>query len=248
MEEGKGKVGYVHSLESFGSVDGPGVRYLIFLSGCSMRCQFCHNPDTWEMNAGCAYTADGLLKKALRFREYWGTEGGITVSGGEPLLQIEFLTELFQKAKVKGVHTAIDTSGSPFSRKEPFFGKFQELMKYTDLLLLDVKQMDEEKHRVLTGRTNQNILDLARYLSEIKKPVWIRHALVPGRSDFDGDLQKLHAFIQTLHNVERVEVLPYHTLGAYKWKELGYEYPLEGVEPPSAERIRNANQILHIGK
>ena len=248
MEEGKGKVGYVHSLESFGSVDGPGVRYLIFLSGCSMRCQFCHNPDTWEMNAGCAYTADGLLKKALRFREYWGTEGGITVSGGEPLLQIEFLTELFQKAKVKGVHTAIDTSGSPFSRKEPFFGKFQELMKYTDLLLLDVKQMDEEKHRVLTGRKNQNILDLARYLSEIKKPVWIRHVLVPGRSDFDGDLQKLHAFIQTLHNVERVEVLPYHTLGAYKWKELGYEYPLEGVEPPSAERIRNANQILHIGK
>ena len=248
MEEGQGKVGYVHSLESFGSVDGPGVRYLIFLSGCSMRCQFCHNPDTWEMNAGCAYTADGLLKKALRFREYWGTEGGITVSGGEPLLQIEFLTELFQKAKVKGVHTAIDTSGSPFSRKEPFFGKFQELMKYTDLLLLDVKQMDEEKHRVLTGRTNQNILDLARYLSEIKKPVWIRHVLVPGRSDFVGDLQKLHAFIQTLHNVERVEVLPYHTLGAYKWKELGYEYPLEGVEPPSAERIRNANQILHIGK
>lgn len=248
MEEGQGKVGYVHSLESFGSVDGPGVRYLIFLSGCSMRCQFCHNPDTWEMDAGCAYTADGLLKKALRFREYWGTEGGITVSGGEPLLQIEFLTELFQKAKVKGVHTAIDTSGSPFSRKEPFFGKFQELMKYTDLLLLDVKQMDEEKHRVLTGRTNQNILDLARYLSEIKKPVWIRHVLVPGRSDFDGDLQKLHAFIQTLHNVERVEVLPYHTLGAYKWKELGYEYPLEGVEPPSAERIRNANQILHIGK
>ena len=248
MEEGQGKVGYVHSLESFGSVDGPGVRYLIFLSGCSMRCQFCHNPDTSDMNAGCAYTDDGLLKKALRFREYWGTEGGITVSGGEPLLQIEFLTELFQKAKVKGVHTAIDTSGSPFSRKEPFFGKFQELMKYTDLLLLDVKQMDEEKHRVLTGRTNQNILDLARYLSEIKKPVWIRHVLVPGRSDFDGDLQKLHAFIQTLHNVERVEVLPYHTLGAYKWKELGYEYPLEGVEPPSAERIRNANQILHIGK
>ena len=248
MEEGQGKVGYVHSLESFGSVDGPGVRYLIFLSGCSMRCQFCHNPDTWEMNAGCAYTADGLLKKALRFREYWGTEGGITVSGGEPLLRIELLRGLFQKAKVKGVHTAIDTSGSPFSRKEPFFGKFQELMKYTDLLLLDVKQMDEEKHRVLTGRTNQNILDLARYLSEIKKPVWIRHVLVPGRSDFDGDLQKLHAFIQTLHNVERVEVLPYHTLGAYKWKELGYEYPLEGVEPPSAERIRNANQILHIGK
>lgn len=240
--------GYIHSLESFGSVDGPGVRYLIFLSGCTMRCQFCHNPDTWERTAGCVYTADELLSKALRFQEYWGEEGGITVSGGEPLLQMDFLIEFLQKAKAKGVHTTIDTSGSPFTRKEPFLGKFQELMKFTDLLLLDIKQMDEEKHRLLTGRTNQNILDMARYLSEMGKPVWIRHVLVPGRSDFDEDLQKLYAFIQTLHNVERVEVLPYHTLGAYKWKELGYEYPLEGVEPPSGERIQNANRILHTGK
>lgn len=248
MEERQGKVGCVHSLESFGSVDGPGVRYLIFLSGCAMRCQFCHNPDTWDRNAGTLYTADELLSKALRFQEYWGEEGGITVSGGEPLLQVDFLIEFFQKAKAKGVHTTIDTSGSPFTRKEPFFGKFQELMKYTDLLLLDIKQMDEEKHRLLTGRTNQNILDMARYLSETGKPVWIRHVLVPERSDFDEDLQKLYAFIQTLHNVERVEVLPYHTLGAYKWKELGYEYPLERIDAPSRERIQNANRILHTGK
>ncbi len=248
MEERQGKVGYVHSLESFGSVDGPGVRYLIFLSGCAMRCQFCHNPDTWDRNAGMPYTADELLSKALRFQEYWGEEGGITVSGGEPLLQVDFLIEFFQKAKAKGVHMTIDTSGSPFTKKEPFFGKFQELMKYTDLLLLDIKQMDEEKHRLLTGRTNQNILDMARYLSETEKPVWIRHVLVPERSDFDEDLQKLYAFIQTLHNVERVEVLPYHTLGAYKWKELGYEYPLEGIDAPSRERIQNANRILHTGK
>lgn len=248
MEKEQMLTGYVHSLESFGSVDGPGVRYLIFLSGCAMRCQFCHNPDTWDRKVGTLYTTDELLKKALRFKEYWGKDGGITVSGGEPLLQIDFLTELFRKAKEHGVHTTIDTSGNPFTRKEPFFSKFQELMKYTDLLLLDIKQIDDEKHRVLTGQTNQNILDLARYLSEIGKPVWIRHVLVPERSDFDEDLQKLNDFIKTLHNVEKVEVLPYHTLGSYKWKELGYEYPLEGIEPPSAERIKNANRILQTGK
>lgn len=247
MEKEQMLTGYVHSLESFGSVDGPGVRYLIFLSGCAMRCQFCHNPDTWDMKAGTPYTTDALLKKALRFKEYWGKEGGITVSGGEPLLQIDFLTELFRKAKEHGIHTTIDTSGNPFTRREPFFSKFQELMKYTDLLLLDIKQIDDAKHRILTGHTNENILDLARYLSEIGKPVWIRHVLVPERSDFDEDLQKLNDFIRTLHNVERVEVLPYHTLGAYKWKELGYEYPLKGIEAPGEERIRNANQILHTG-
>lgn len=248
MEREQALTGYVHSLESFGSVDGPGVRYLIFLSGCAMRCQFCHNPDTWDRKVGTPYTTDELLKKALRFKEYWGKDGGITVSGGEPLLQIDFLTELFRKAKEHGVHTTIDTSGNPFTRKEPFFSKFQELMKYTDLLLLDIKQIDDEKHRVLTGQTNQNILDLARYLSEIEKPVWIRHVLVPERSDFDEDLQKLHEFIRTLHNVERVEVLPYHTLGSYKWKELGYEYPLEGIDAPGPERIKNANRILQTGK
>ena len=141
MEKEQMLTGYVHSLESFGSVDGPGVRYLIFLSGCAMRCQFWHNPDTWEMKVGTPYTTDELLKKALRFKEYWGKEGGITVSGGEPLLQIDFLTELFRKAKAYGIHTTIDTSGNPFTRKEPFFSKFQELMKYTDLLLLDIKRI-----------------------------------------------------------------------------------------------------------
>lgn len=237
--------GYVHSLESFGSVDGPGVRYVIFLTGCAMRCQFCHNPDTWNMQAGTLYTTDELLKTAMRYRTYWGEKGGITVSGGEPLLQIEFLTELFRKAKEQGIHTTLDTSGNPFTREEPFFEKMQELMKYTDLVMLDIKHIDDEKHKVLTGCTNENILDMAKYLDEIGKPVWIRHVLVPERSDEDAALEKLHEFIAGLGNVEKVEVLPYHTLGAYKWKELGYEYPLEGIDPPTKERVEHAKQVLH---
>ena len=236
--------GYVQSLESFGSVDGPGVRYVIFLAGCAMRCQFCHNPDTWNMQTGTPYTADALLEKAMRYRSYWGENGGITVSGGEPLLQIDFLIELFRKAKEQGIHTTLDTSGNPFTREEPFFGKFQELMKYTDLFLLDIKQIDDEQHKILTGCTNQNILDLARYLSDEKKPVWIRHVLVPQRSDNDEYLDRLRAFLDTLQNVERVEVLPYHTLGVYKWKELGLSYPLEGIDPPTKERIENAKEKL----
>ncbi len=236
--------GYIHSTESFGSVDGPGVRFVIFTAGCPMRCQFCHNPDTWNMKTGTLTSTDDLIKKALRYRSYWGNEGGITVSGGEPLLQIDFLTELFKKAKENGIHTTLDTSGNPFTREEPFFSKFNELMQYTDLFLLDIKHIDEKEHIRLTGHTNKNILDLATYLSDMKKPVWIRHVLVPKRSDKDEYLDRLHEFILTLHNVERVEVLPYHTLGAYKWKELGMEYPLEGIDPPTAERVENARKRL----
>ena len=240
--------GYIHSLESFGSVDGPGVRYVIFLSGCAMRCQFCHNPDTWNMQAGTPYTADELLEKALRYRSYWGSKGGITVSGGEPLLQIDFLLELFTKAKEKGVHTTLDTCGNPFTREEPFFSKFEMLMEVTDLVMLDIKHMDEEQHVLLTGQKNDNILDMAKYLSDTGKSMWIRHVLVPERSDRDDYLWKLHDFIEKLDHVERVEVLPYHTLGVYKWKELGIPYGLEGIEPPTQERIQNANEILKTAK
>ncbi|MCB6413849.1 pyruvate formate lyase-activating protein [Faecalimonas umbilicata] len=236
--------GYIHSLESFGSVDGPGVRFVIFTSGCAMRCQFCHNPDTWKMQSGTQYTADELLDKAMKYRAYWGSKGGITVSGGEPLLQIDFLIELFRKAKEAGIHTTLDTSGNPFTREEPFFDKFKELMKYTDLILLDIKQIDDEQHKILTGHSNQNILEMAKYLSDIGKPVWIRHVLVPERSDKDEYLERLHDFISGLSNVEKVEVLPYHTLGTFKWKELGMEYPLEGINPPTKERVENAKQKL----
>ena len=194
--------------------------------------------------AGTPYTADELLEKALRYRSYWGSKGGITVSGGEPLLQIDFLLELFTKAKEKGVHTTLDTCGNPFTREEPFFSKFEKLMEVTDLVMLDIKHMDEEQHVLLTGQKNDNILDMAKYLSDTGKSMWIRHVLVPERSDRDDYLWKLHDFIEKLDHVERVEVLPYHTLGVYKWKELGIPYGLEGIEPPTQERIQNANEIL----
>ena len=248
VPEGENMNGFIHSTESFGSVDGPGVRFVIFVAGCPMRCQFCHNPDTWNMQVGEQKSADELLTQALRYRSYWRDSGGITVSGGEPLLQMDFLIELFQKAKEKGINTTIDTSGAPFTREEPFFGKFKELMKYTDLLLVDIKHIDDEQHKLLTGHTNKNILDMARYLSEISKPVWIRHVLVPEKSDKDEYLKELYEFIKTLNNVEKVEVLPYHTFGEYKWKELGYDYPLAGIEPPTKERVENANEILHTGQ
>lgn len=236
--------GFVHSVESFGSVDGPGIRFLIFLQGCPMRCQFCHNPDSWKTGIGEERTADELLDQAERFRAYWGDNGGITVSGGEALLQIDFLLELFEKAKQRGIGTCLDTSAQLFTRKSPFFEKFERLMELTDTVLLDIKHIDDEEHRTLTRHSNANILDCARYLSEIDKPVWIRHVLIPGITDKDEYLVRLRDFLSTLHNIERIEVLPYHTLGVYKYEKLGIDYPLKDVQPPAAERVANANDIL----
>lgn len=236
--------GYVHSLESFGSVDGPGVRFVIFFSGCGMRCQFCHNPDTWDIRTGTRYTAGELVEKAWKYRAYWGSKGGITVSGGEPLLQMEFLTELFRKAKEKGIHTTLDTSGNPYTTREPWHSEFETLMKYTDLVMLDIKHIDEEQHRILTGQTNRNILEMAVCLPDMGIPVWIRHVLVPERNDRDEYLYRLADFIHTLKNVEKVEVLPYHTLGVFKWENLHLDYPLKGIDPPTAQRVENARRIL----
>ena len=240
-------MGYIHSIETFGSVDGPGIRFIAFVTGCNMRCQFCHNPDTWEVTKGEQMTADELLAKAKRYKTYWGKTGGITVSGGEPLIQIDFVTEFFKKAKEDGINTCLDTSGQPFTRNEPFFSKFNELMKYTDLVMLDIKQIDDEKHKKLTGFSNKSVLECAEYLDEIKKPMWIRHVLVSGgegASDNDEDLHRLSDYLKTLSNVERIDVLPYHTFGVHKWELLGLKYRLEGVEPPTLERIENAQNIL----
>ena len=234
----------IHSLETFGSVDGPGVRFLIFVQGCGLRCRYCHNADTWRKNAGTKMTADELLDKAGRYRSYWGSDGGITVSGGEPLLQIDFLLDLFTKAKQRGINTCIDTAGQPFTREEPFFSKFRALAELTDLFIVDIKHIDNEQHKSLTGRGNENILDMLQYLNELKKPVWIRHVLVPDITDNDGYLRRTRAFIETLDNVEKIEVLPYHSMGAYKWKELGIPYTLDNTQPPSAERVKNAERIL----
>ena len=236
--------GRIHSLESFGAVDGPGIRYLIFLKGCNMRCQYCHNVDTWNPETDNLMTADELLDKAERFRSYWGQEGGITVSGGEALLQIDFLIDLFRKAHERGINTTLDTSAQPFTREEPFFSKFNELLKYTDLVMLDIKHIDDEEHKKLTGHTNKNILDMATCLSDHGKAMWIRHVLVPGITDDDGQLHRLRAFIDTLKTVERVEILPYHTLGVFKWKELGIPYALEDVEPPTKEQVEHAREII----
>lgn len=241
MSEIKGRI---HSVESFGSADGPGVRYIVFLKGCNMRCQYCHNPDTWAKDGGELMTPEEVLKKALRYKTYWKEKGGITVSGGEALLQIDFVTELFRLAKEKGVNTCLDTSGNPFSLEEPFKSRFDELMKYTDLFMLDIKHMDDAAHRKLTGQTNQNILEMAAYLSDHGKAMWIRHVLVPGITTEEDELYRLRSFLDTLKTVERVEVLPYHTLGVFKWKELGIPYQLEGVDPPTKEQIDRAKEIL----
>ena len=234
----------VHSVESFGSVDGPGIRFVIFLKGCAMRCQYCHNPDTWDRAGGNLRSVDDVLSQALRYRSYWGEKGGITVSGGEALLQIQPLTELFHKAKDLGINTCLDTSAQPFSRKDGRFSAFEALMKYTDLVLLDIKHIDNDAHKRLTGWENENLLDCARYLSDIHKPVWIRHVLVPGINDDDESLHRLRSFIDTLSNVERVEVLPYHDLGVYKWEQLDIPYKLTDVKPPTEESVLHARKIL----
>ena len=236
--------GFIHSIESFGSVDGPGIRFLIFLQGCPMRCQFCHNPDSWKTGVGEEWYADDLLDKAERFRSYWGYNGGITVSGGEALLQIDFLLELFEKALQRGINTCLDTSAQLFTQKGVFFEKFERLMQVTDTILLDIKHIDDEEHRKLTRHSNQNILDCARYLSDIKKPVWIRHVLIPGITDKDEYLVQLRDFLKTLDNIQRIDVLPYHTMGIYKYEKLGIDYPLKEVNPPSADRVENAKRIL----
>ncbi len=240
--------GYIHQFESFGCVDGPGSRFIVFLSGCPLRCLFCHNPDTWDMQKGKIYEASDVLKEALSCRSYWGKKGGITVSGGEPLMQVDFLTELFSLAKEKNINTCIDTSGAPFTDQGPWFEKFQKLMQVTDLLLMDIKHINEEEHIKLTGHTGKNIIQMFRYLDQIKKPIWIRHVLTPGITDNDDYLAQTRDFIRSLGNVERVEILPYHSLGAAKYKNLGIGYPLKDTPSPGADRIENAKKILECEK
>ena len=225
-----------------------------------MRCRYCHNPDTWKMVAGesgdlgmsgvagnsgtSVMTVDELLDRAERYRSYWGPDGGITVSGGEALLQIDFLIELFEEAHRRGINTCLDTAAQPFTREAPFFAKFERLMKSTDLVLLDIKHIDSERHRWLTGHGNEHILDCASYLSEIDKPVWIRHVLVPGITDDEAQLTQLRQFLDTLHNINKVEVLPYHTLGTFKWENLGVPYTLKDVPVPTLEQVAKAREIL----
>ena len=238
--------GRVHSIESFGLVDGPGVRSVVFLKGCNLRCRYCHNPDTWTKEGGEEWEAEGLFQKLYRFKPYWKNKGGITVSGGEAMLQMEFVTDLFSIAKEHQVHTALDTSGGPFRTDPDYLESFQKLMDVTDLFILDMKEMDPERHKALTGQDNRNILAFARYLSAHKKPMWIRHVLVPGLTDSRESLETLYDFIRELKSVERVEILPYHTMGVHKWEALGIPYSLKNVLPPTEEEVRRAEEILRI--
>ena len=233
--------GKIHSFESFGTVDGPGIRFVIFLQGCPLRCKYCHNPDTWGAG-GQEYTAEEVVQRALKYRNYFGQGGGVTVTGGEPLLQIDFVTELFTLLKAQGIHTCVDTSGFTFNEKTE--EKFQKLLAVTDLFLLDIKHIDDTACKALTGQTNENTLRFAKYLSENGKSTWIRYVLVPDITDGVEDLQRTRAFIETLRTVERIEVLPYHTLGVVKYEKLGIAYPLEGTTPPSKEKVAYAKRIL----
>ncbi len=234
--------GRIHSFESFGTVDGPGIRFVVFMQGCPMRCLYCHNPDTWVFSAGTEYTAEQVCQRALKYKSYFVGGGGVTVSGGEPLCQAQFVGELFTLLKEHGVGTALDTSGVLFDETDVH--KFDDLLAVTDLVLLDIKHIDGDEHKKLTGHSNRNILAFARYLSDIGKPVWIRHVLVPGITDDDKYLYRLRDFISSLGNVDKVEVVPYHTMGEVKYKKLGIDYPLAGVNPPTNKRYTNAKEIL----
>ena len=237
-------MGFVHSFESFGTVDGPGIRFVLFLQGCPMRCLYCHNPDTWHLQEGKQFTAREVAENALRYKSYFKGGGGVTVSGGEPMLQAEFVTEIFTILKENGVHTALDTSGIMFGR----LGKevVDKLLAVTDLVLLDIKHIDDGEHTKLTGQSNENVLKFAKYLSDTGKDMWIRHVLVPDITDDDRYLKGLAKFISQLKTVKKVEVLPYHTMGENKYDKLGLAYALKGVKPPAKERVENAKNILKI--
>ncbi len=230
----------VHSTESFGSLDGPGVRFIVFLKGCPLRCAYCHNPDTWATREGEQWTVEQVLERAERYRAYWGGDGGITVSGGEPMLQAEFVAELFEEAHRRGINTCMDTSAAPYDGSE----LQHRLLRATDTVLLDIKHIDPKVHKRLTGRSNENILECARWMSDAGTRVWIRHVLVPGWTDDEPSLRRLSDFLHTLTNIERVEVLPYHTMGRFKWDKLSLHYRLDGVEPPTAEAVKRAREIL----
>lgn len=234
------KIARIHSFESFGAVDGPGIRYVIFMQGCALKCKYCQNRDTWNLNDGMEYTSDELVAKVSRYKNYFAVSGGgVTVSGGEPLLQMNFLIEFFSKLKSLGIHTAIDTSGS-FAITEDM----KKLIDLTDLFLLDIKCINDEICKDLTGVSNKRELEFAKYLSKQGKDIWIRQVLVPGYTDKEEDLKDLKEFLSELNTVKKVEILPYHDLGKFKWIELGCKYELEGVPTATSEDVERAKQIL----
>lgn len=231
----------IHSTESFGSVDGPGVRFIVFTQGCFLKCKYCHNRDTWSYTDGYEVTTKEIFDEILKYKNYIMPSGGVTISGGEPLLHIPFITELFKMLKKENIHTCIDTSGMVKITPE-----LKELLKYTDLILLDIKHIDNEKCIDLVGLPNKLELNFARYLSDNNIKMWVRQVLVPEYTDNENDLKRLKEFIDSLNNVEKIELLPYQNLGKYKWDVLNIEYPLKDLKPPSLEEIKKAKHILGI--
>ena len=231
----------VHSIESFGTVDGPGLRFVLFLQGCNLKCKYCHNRDTWDMRSGKYQSLDEILEKILRYKNYISRNGGVTVTGGEPLIQYKFLIELFTKLKKHNIHTCIDTSGMVNLTDD-----MKQLIDLTDLFLLDIKHIDPNKCKELVGVSNEKELTFAKYLSENNKPMWIRQVLIPGITDNEEDLLNLKNFIDSLETVERVEILPYHTMGKFKWSKLGVQYELENIPDATQDDINNAKKILGI--
>lgn len=236
--------GRIHSFETFGTVDGPGIRFVVFMQGCPFRCVYCHNPDTWNVDAGTEYSVNEVVERVMRYTGYYGTEGGITVSGGEPLTQLDFLISLFKECKLKGINTALDTNGyfGGMLYQQESHGSKQnnrvlELLKYTDVVLLDIKHMDSQKHKKLTGFENSYVLSFAKLLDELKVPVWIRYVVVPGITDDQQWIDRLYNFLKEMSNIKKIEFLPFHKLGSYKWEQLGLDFSLTQTREPLKEDI-----------
>ncbi|MEE1224498.1 MAG: pyruvate formate-lyase-activating protein [Clostridia bacterium] len=236
--------GYIHSIESFGTVDGPGIRFVVFLQGCPMRCLYCHNPDTWKTAEGKVLSTEQVLEKFEDCRAFL-KDGGITVTGGEPLMQIEFVTELFEKAKQRDIHTCIDTSGITFCENN--ISQFDRLIEFTDLVMLDIKHINADEHKKLTGQNNDNILGFAKYLEKKNIPLWIRHVVVPGITDNEKYLEELGEFIGTLKNLKALDVLPYHSMGKVKYESLGMDYPLKETPDLTKKEALHAKEIILSG-
>lgn len=230
----------VHSFESFGAVDGPGIRYIIFMQGCHLQCKYCQNRDTWNTTTGTLYSVSDLMKKILKYKNYFiASGGGVTVSGGEPLLQAKFLIELFKELKKENITIAVDTSGSVV-----LTDTIKEIISLADLFLLDIKCINDDICKDLTGVSNKRELEFAKYLSDNNKDMWIRQVLVPGITDCEDDLIKLKEFLHSLRTVKKIDILPYHDLGKFKWINLGLQYPLEGVRTANNEDVIRAKKIL----
>lgn len=231
--------GYIHSVESFSTQDGPGIRYVVFTQGCPLRCKYCHNPDTWKLNEGQQMSVSKIIEKIKSCQSYFNDQGGVTISGGEPTLQMDFVSEFLAACKGRGIHTALDTSG--YVEKD----EFKKLLPNLDLVLLDLKHLDDQQHQDLTGVSNQKTLELIKLLEAERQPYWIKHVIVPGITDDLDEIKELAGYLASLSYIEKVQLLPYHRLGVHKWEELGLNYELSEVEPPSEDKLEKIQQIIN---